>query len=230
MRLGRSRSALDDSGHGRTLPAAWVRNHSVALQVLLLRRLRSVPRLGLVGQSRHSALHRRGSRERPDSQMYKFFCGSSFSDIQTDTCAGRQWCPTPTAEAAASAALSSGGGSGAIRSCRRGAATPPRPPGEEGTRRRAAGSSSPSPGACTTVGGWYQMSSTCTRWWTTGRPTRTTTRSWRSRDGPARRPRSFRRIRRAVTAAGKAAGAVDGAGAEAAAGRAVRSKSRIGRG
>ena len=25
---------------------------------------------------------------------YHFFCGSDFADIQTDTCAGRQWCPS----------------------------------------------------------------------------------------------------------------------------------------
>jgi len=25
---------------------------------------------------------------------YKFFCGSSFADIQSDTCASRQWCPS----------------------------------------------------------------------------------------------------------------------------------------
>ena len=25
---------------------------------------------------------------------YKFFCGSSFADIQTDTCGSRQWCPS----------------------------------------------------------------------------------------------------------------------------------------
>ena len=29
-----------------------------------------------------------------DSVKYKFFCGSSFGDIQADTCADRQWCPS----------------------------------------------------------------------------------------------------------------------------------------
>ena len=27
-------------------------------------------------------------------QKYKFFCGASFADIQADTCADRQWCPS----------------------------------------------------------------------------------------------------------------------------------------
>ena len=32
----------------------------------------------------------------PDAanHKYRFFCGSSFADVQADTCAGRQWCPS----------------------------------------------------------------------------------------------------------------------------------------
>ena len=34
------------------------------------------------------------SRAQESTHKYKFFCGSSFADIQSDTCGQRQWCPS----------------------------------------------------------------------------------------------------------------------------------------